>query len=56
MKFTWWTYRVAIHRAMKVERQCFYDHLRACRGPEAWHKQYAFLNRLLAREVRERHN
>lgn len=39
---------------MKVERQCFYDHLRACRGPEAWHKQYAFLNRLIKRWGRER--
>ncbi|MGN6724127.1 MAG: hypothetical protein ACTHJM_16085 [Marmoricola sp.] len=54
MEFTWWTYQVAIHRCMKVERMLFFEHLRAFRGPEAWHEQYRFLNRLIARQVRER--
>lgn len=54
MKFTWWTYFVAIRRSLRLEARLHSEHMACFRGPEAWLKQWLFTARLMAREVRER--
>ena len=52
MKFTWWTYFVAIRRALKLEADLHSQHMACFRGPEAWYKQTKFTNLLYARAAR----
>lgn len=54
MKFTWWTYRVAMRRQFKREYAAFCDHHGALRGPHEWYREMLFGRRLSARFDRER--
>jgi hypothetical protein len=53
MVFTRWTYRRAYRRSLKHEIAAFQDHLRACRGPEAWLDHKHHTNAIRDRAIRE---
>ena len=53
MRFTWWTYRVALHRQFKREYQAFSDHHSALRGSGEWVKELRLGRLLRARRKRE---
>lgn len=53
MEFTRKTYRHAYGRSLKIETECWHDHLRACRGPEAWLRRWHHTNLIRARAIVE---
>ena len=54
MRFTWWTYIVARHRAIKAETLEFQQHASAFRGPHAWMSRWEYTEALARRHKRER--
>lgn len=54
MKFTWWTYHIAIKRAFNEEYYFFSMNQRAFAGPDKWYKAMRFTEKLRDRRITQK--